>query len=239
MALFTEQMEMLTNELLTSRQERASFVSDVQEGAHKLLADAQTFMHTVSQEHGAMAKELRTELATNSKERLQVVKTLRQQNREHFQSMRKGMRELLTQTRRQRQQHVAELRTECRTAQKDLASDLRQAARVWQRMFQVGVATNGTHKGEVKVTASAKVAQVSPPAKVESTSKPLEHGHRPAPAAKPAIPIVTVSTPPVKAEEPSKHQEHGRTQGAEFKPSIHIVTHGTPPVKTEETGKPH
>lgn len=176
MAFFTEQMEVLANELLTSRHDRAAFVSSVQERSHKLLADAQTFMHILGQEHGAMAERLRSDLAANGQERVRLTKAQRQQNREQHQSMRAGLQEMLAHTRSQRQQHIAELRTECRRAQKDLISDLRQAAQVWQRMFQACEPTNNGHKSKRKVTASATASQARPPVKAVETSHPQDHG---------------------------------------------------------------
>ena len=155
MSFFTEQMEMLTNELLTSRQERADFVSNAQQQTHKFLADAQTFVQVLGQEHESMAAQLRNELATGRHERSGQVKAQRQQNREHLQSLRKGLKDMLSQTRRQRQQHLAETRTEFRAAQQELASDLRQAAQTWHQMFQTrAAATKGSQPPKTKKAKS-------------------------------------------------------------------------------------
>lgn len=218
MALFTDQMESLTNELLTARKERGAFVVDVQQRANKVLADARTFVTVLGQEHGVMAERLRKDLATNGQERLGAVKAQRQQNREQLQSMRKGLQEVLAQTRRQRQECVAALRTECRTAQKDLASDLRQAGQVWKRTFEA-CTTNGSHKGNVKVTAGATVTEAGPPVKTEAAAHPKDHGH--AAEAKPAA----HGNQHGKAAETAHPKEHGHGHAAEAK-HTHTATHG-------------
>lgn len=252
MAVFTEQMEMLTNELLTSRKDRDAFVTDVQQRSHKIVADAQTFVHVLGQEHGVMAERLRKDLATNSQERLSAVKAQRQQNREHHQAMRKSMQEAQAQTRRQRQQHVAELRAECQTVQKDLASDLRQAAQVWQRMFHAVAKTNGDHKGKVTVTIGQTATGASPPVKAGETAKSQKHAHsheaeskKPNQAATPASPPVkamvepkkpTPETPP--ASPPVKVMETAKPQAAESKKPNQETPPGNPG-KVMEQGHPH
>ena len=141
MPFFTEQMEMLTNELQTSTRERASFVSHVQDLTHKHLAEAQTFLHTLAQEHGAMAEQLRNTLATDRHEKSAAVEALRQQHRDEHQGMRKGLQEMLRRTRQQRQRHLAEKRKEFAAARTELARDLCQAAQVWRQMAHARATT--------------------------------------------------------------------------------------------------
>lgn len=173
MAFFTEQMEMLTNQLNTSRQERDAFVGDLRQQSSALMADARTFIQGLGQERAAMAAGLRTDLAAAVGVRAHEVKAQRQQNREQRQTMRDGLQETLAQTRRQRREHFAELRIECRTALKELACDLRQAGQAWQRAFQVGASTHGGTK--VKVTASAAAAQARPSCNAEKPGNSQGH----------------------------------------------------------------
>lgn len=246
MAFFTEQMETLTHELLKSRPERKAFVGDVKQRSHKLLADAQTFMRVLGQDHVAMAEHLRSELTANLQERLRTVQAERQQNREHFQTMRKEMQATLAQTRLQRKQHVATLLTECRTAQKDLAGDLKQAAKVWAQMFQVGAATNGGLKGKAKVTAGATVTPAAPVVKAKETAIPAEPVRMPTAEAKEPTPAASSgghkgmgghASPAPKVEETGKHQEHGRGHAAETKEPTH-GNHGNQG-KTKESRHSH
>ncbi len=206
MAFFSEHMEMLANELLTSRQERTAFVGEVQQRSHKVLADAQTFVRVLGQEHEAMSERLRSDLVANGRERLRTVKTLREQNRQQQKNTRKDLKSMLAQTRRDRLQRVAVLRTECRAAQKDLAKDLKQAAQVWRRMFQASAPTNGAHKGKAKAVASVTVAPARPPAKVEEPSKPKEHSHGHAPSH------VTTTAPAPPTHSPNHGGHHGKTK---------------------------
>lgn len=201
MAFFTEQMEMLTNELLTSRRARVAFVHDVELQSHTIVAEAQAFMQNLTKEQKANAVRLRAELLTHDKERQSASKTQRQQNREHIKTARKGLLDMLAQNRSQRTQTVAKMR-------KDLASDFKQAGQVWQRMLNVGATTNGVVKGKVKVTAGATVSHAA--AHVEA--KPHEQArHQPTAA-------------PVKAEETTKPMEHGHA--SEHKKPVHDATHG-------------
>lgn len=245
MAFFTEQMESLTNELLTSRQERDAYVTDVQEQAHKVLADARTFMHVLIQEHGCMTEQLRTELAADVKERQGEVKAQREQNRKNSQSMRKALLEMLAQTRRQCKEHVAELRVECHTTQKDLSADLRQAAKVWQRTFQACATTNGAKKDKVTVTTGATVTQALPAVKAQEPGKRQDHSGGHAAEAKKPTPAATSSAPPVKAEEPGQRHEQGRFTMAEPKkptpatPPVPEAPHGGQQDKAKEPGHPH
>lgn len=225
MASFTEEMETLTGELLTSRQDRAAFVTDMQERSKKIVADAQTFVRVLGQEHKVMAEDLRKELVTNLKERSSTVKAQRQQNREHHQTMSKGLQETLTQTHRERQKCVAELRTEFQTVQKAVASDLQQAAQVWQKMFHTAATTNGGHKGKGKgkVTIGVSAAAlVNPPVKATEPAKTPNHSHSHGTESKKPIP----ETSTVKATTENK------------KPTPETIP-VIPPVKVTEPAKPH
>jgi hypothetical protein len=154
-ALFTEQMETLTNELRTSRRERDAFVVNVRQRAHTILADAQAFIHAVGERHAAMAERLKEDLAAGEEERTSAAKARRQQNRQRQQTVRAELQESLAQTRVQRQQHVAELRADFRAAHAEVPCDLRQAAGVWQSLLRGSTKSNGRHAAKATETAAA------------------------------------------------------------------------------------
>lgn len=136
MPFFTDQMAMLTNELQIATRERAAFVGHVQDLTHKHLAEAQTFLHGLAEEHEARAAGLRESLATNRHEQSAALHALRQRNREELRGMREGLQALLARTRQERQDNLARKRNEFHAAQQELARDLRQAAQVWRQLEQ-------------------------------------------------------------------------------------------------------
>ena len=190
MPFFTEAMEMLTNELRASNRERASFVGHVQEATHKHLADAQSFLHTVAEEHGAMAENLRDTLATNRHQQAAEVQDLRRKFREDLLAMRKGLQEDLARTRQHRQQNLAEKRSEFQAAQKDLASDLRQASKVWSQLSQTRATTpmrKGHHEEPARPRPERQEVVVEKRSEFHVAPKDLAselrhpaHGRRPA-----------------------------------------------------------
>jgi hypothetical protein len=203
---FTEQMEMLANELITSKQERAAFVSDVRQESHKIIADAQTFMRAVGTEHKAMASRLHKEMTTYEQQRVRTAKARQQRNREQIKNARKELLDMLAQNCRQRHQHIAQFR-------KDLSSDLRQAAKIWQRVAQVSATPNAGSKGKGKATSSATAT--NPSAKGVETAKSPDLGRNP-PESKPAAGAAAQGGHQ-KPAEAGHSQDHGRNQTTESK----------------------
>ncbi len=165
MPFFTEQMEMLTNELRTSTRERAAFVTQVQDVTHKHLAEAQTFLRTLAQEHGAMAEHLRHVLTKDREEQCAAAKKLRKKYRDELKGMRKELQQLLKLTRDQRQQQLTETRAEFRTAREAVVSDLRQAAQVWRQRSQTRTKVPGIGTPRGKESGMA------------ASTTHVEHGH--------------------------------------------------------------
>lgn len=131
MPTFTDQMKTLTEAIRGGRADRSAAVARLQDHAEQVLSTAQAFMKRVSDDHQAMAREARSELAANRRGRSEEVHAFRAATRRDQRESRDRLRRLLDDNRAQRQECMGQMLHGFHEAQQRVAHDLHTAARLW------------------------------------------------------------------------------------------------------------
>jgi len=142
MAEFADRMKSFTDHLRDSIQMRGEAISQVQATTKHLLDDARTFLGEITDDHRARAVDLRATLASHRTECRQNVAEMRHTHQDSLKKMRGDLHELLSETRKTRQDAVHQMSQEFQETRQDLASDLREASNAW-REFTARVTVNG------------------------------------------------------------------------------------------------
>jgi len=132
MAEFADRMTSFTKHLRSSIQMRNEARKQVHDATVELSNRTQAFMAHVADEHRTRAEELRESLAAHREECRQKAEELRTKNQESLEKMRGDLNDMLTETRKTRQDTVNELFHSFQHARNELALDLREASFAWQ-----------------------------------------------------------------------------------------------------------
>jgi len=129
---FADSMRTFTEEVRQGAQARATALAAVTESTDKLLGEARGFLQRVSQEHKERAQHVNSTLASNRQGRQEQVRAFRKDLHEQLGKLRHELRERLNQTRNERHEKLAQLTKAFATARAELATDLREAGRLWR-----------------------------------------------------------------------------------------------------------
>lgn len=138
MPTFADQMKTTTDALRAARADRAAAVLKVQDHAEQVLSSAQTFLKRLCDDHQALAREARAELAANRRGRCEEVRAFREATRRAQQDSRERLRRQLDDNRAQRQEFMGQMLHGFQETQQRLARDLQEASRLWHDLVGRG-----------------------------------------------------------------------------------------------------
>jgi DNA anti-recombination protein RmuC len=128
---FADNMKAFTEDVRRSTRDRSATLADVNEKTAQLLAEARGLLQKVGQENRDRAQEMHAQLDAGRKERQQEVQQMRQDFVQEMGEMRQELHQLLEETRKHRHEAVNRLLHSARSTRESLASDLREASRLW------------------------------------------------------------------------------------------------------------
>lgn len=133
MAVFTEHMQILTDQLRSSRQERGAKVTVIRNETAKFITDAQSLLKKMSSDIRTSAEQLKTKLEADRRRESEQLQAQRAANRQCRSESRKQVQEMLGRERSERQDKIHQMITGFQEIQQKLSSDLQEAGRVWRQ----------------------------------------------------------------------------------------------------------
>jgi F0F1-type ATP synthase membrane subunit b/b' len=163
MALFTERMEAIVNELLNAHSHREADVTRIKVETGQVLTDAQTRLSQISDETRVEAEELREQLSSDRQEQADQVNALREKTRADLANASDELREELASNRQERTDHVNALREKNRADIASSTDELREelAKQVADRQDDVCVLLSGFSQVQQALAADLKGAALS------------------------------------------------------------------------------
>jgi len=128
---FTEQMKTLVDEVTSTRDDRSAAVARFKKETEQMLNGARACVKQTASEHLEMAKQLQADLANHCKDRLNQVQALREHARGELRETRVRLRQMLEQTKADRQRHVTNLMQTFQETRRLLAVDIQEASHLW------------------------------------------------------------------------------------------------------------
>jgi DNA-binding ferritin-like protein len=132
MAEFADRMKSFTDQLRGSIQMRGEALAEVHAATEGLLDGARTFLGHVADEHRKRADELHATLTSHRTECCQKVAEMRHSHQDSLRKMRGDLHQMLSETRKAREDAVHQMSQTFRDARLDLAKDLRGASDAWR-----------------------------------------------------------------------------------------------------------
>ena len=130
----TEQMKTLVDKVVSTRDDRSAAAVEFKKEIEHVLNDARACIKETANAHLKMANQLQSDLANNCKDRLKQVQALREHARCQLQETRVRLRQMLEQTKANRNRHVTDLMLSFQQTRRLLAADIQEASHLWQNL---------------------------------------------------------------------------------------------------------